>query len=61
MDRDRNTRELILFVAGDSEQEALDGLLFDSLSEAQEYAVDEGLERVFSLDVTVTVANLTEV
>jgi hypothetical protein len=55
------TRELSVYVAGDSALGALNGLLFDTLSEAENYAVDEGLEHVFSLDVTVTVANLTEV
>lgn len=57
------TLSLSMYVVGNTAEEALDGLLFDTLNEAEEYALDEGLERTFGLDVTVeiTVADLTEV
>jgi hypothetical protein len=53
-------RTFALYVAGNTDREALHGLLWDSLEEAQEYARENGFEHVYQLDMIASVANMTE-
>lgn len=44
---------LVLYVAGDTADEACKGLLFDTFSGADEYATDEGLSTIWSVQATI--------